>query len=243
MGKNIKLSVVIPCFNEQKRFKEGSDHYFAYLKKQNYKWELIFVNDGSTDSTLSLIKSFSKKNSNIKMVSYPQNGGKGYAIVQGILKSSGEIVLFSDLDHSVGIETIENFFPYFDQGYKVVIGSRRVRGASFIKRQSPIRIFLGRGFSLLVRIFIDFKIKDTTCGFKAFNREVVDKIFTKLRVFDWAFDAEILFLCKKFKIDVAQAPVAWTDVGGSKVSLKKDIARSLFGLIKIRINNLKGAYL
>ena len=89
---------------------------------------------------------------------------------------------------------------------------------------------------------IDWQIKDATCGFKAFEKNIAQKIFSKITVYDWAFDAEILFLCKKYKIKVAQAPVTWSDVRGTKVSLKKDIFRSLTGLIKIRLNGLQGKY-
>lgn len=238
----IKLSVVVPCYNEEKRFEAGFDHYFTFLQKQKYSWELIFINDGSNDKTLDLIKKNAAKNQNIKIVTYPQNRGKGFAICQGVKKANGKYILFSDLDHSVPIGTINSFFEYFNNGFNVVIGSRRVRGAKLLVRQPILREYLGRGFTLLVRIFVDFKIKDSTCGFKAFENSVAKELFSKITIYDWAFDAEILFLCKKLKIKCAQAPVKWSDVGGSQVRLNKDILRSLFGLIKIRANNISGKY-
>lgn len=150
--------------------------------------------------------------------------------------------MFSDIDHSVSITTIRSFFSLFDSGYKVVIGSRRVEGAKFLKKQPFFREFLGRVFSALVRLVIDFKIRDATCGFKAFEKDVAKKIFKKITIYDWAFDAELIFLCKKFKIDIAQAPVAWRDVRGTKVSVGRDIISSLAGLFKIRLNDLTGKY-
>ncbi len=243
MKKNLlKLSVIVPCYNEEKRFKEGSAHFLSYLNKQKYKWELIFVNDGSKDKTISLIKQLKKRNNNIKIVTYAKNHGKGYAIVQGVNKAKGQIIIFSDLDHSVSIDTIESFFKYFQKGFQIVIGSRRVKGAKFLKRQPPIRELLGRGFTLLVRVLIDFKIKDATCGFKAFKLNIAKNSFNKIKIYDWAFDAEILFLCKKYNYKLAQAPVAWRDAKGTKVSIGKDILRSLGGLIKIRINDLQKKY-
>ena len=238
----LKLSVIIPCCNEQNRFQNGFNHYSSYLKTQNYSWELILVNDGSTDKTLKLMLQNVKKNKKIKIISYPKNQGKGYAIVQGIKKAKGKYILFSDLDHSVPIETIDLFFKYFDKGFDAVIGSRRVKGARLLVRQSKLREFLGKGFTFLARCLIDPRIKDATCGFKAFEKETAKKIFSKITIYDWAFDAELLFLCKKFKIDYVQAPVSWSDVKGSKVSVAKDVLRSFIGLLQIRFNDLQGNY-
>lgn len=239
---NIKLSVVIPCFNEEERFLKGFNHYYSYLSKQKYSWELILVNDGSRDQTLNIMQKGERGKPNIKIVTYQKNHGKGYAIVQGVKAARGQYILFTDLDHSVPINTIESFFKYFEKNYQVVIGSRRVRGAKILVHQHFLRELLGRGFTLLVRFLIDWRITDSTCGFKAFEKNIAQKIFSKVTIYDWAFDAEILFLCKKLKIKFAQAPVTWSDVRGSQVRLKKDILRSLVGLIKIRFNDLQGKY-
>lgn len=239
---NIKFSVVVPCYNEEKRFKEGFAHYYSYLKKQNYFWELILINDGSKDSTLKLMQTAARGKPNIKIISYSPNHGKGYAIVQGIKAANGRYVLFSDIDHSVPIATIESFYKYFDTGADVVIGSRRVKGAKILVHQKPLREFLGRGFTLLVRLAIDFKITDATCGFKAFRQDAAQKIFRKLTVFDWAFDAEIIYIAKILGLKISQAPVSWSDARGTKVNLKRDVAGSFFGLIKIRANDLLGKY-
>lgn len=239
---NIKLSVVVPAYNEEKRLKEGFYHYYSYLRKQKYPWELIFVNDGSRDDTLNLLNKTVKGKTNIRIISYDQNRGKGYAIVQGIKNAKGEIILFTDLDHSVPIETIESFFPYFTNGQRIVIGSRRVAGAKIVVHQKPLREFLGRGFTTLVNVIVCRGIADATCGFKAFENKTAQEIFSKITIYDWAFDAEILYICKKNKITIAQAPVTWSDARGSKVSLRKDVWRSLQGILKIRANDLLGKY-
>lgn len=239
---SIKLSVIVPCYNEESRIEDGFGHYWSYLKKQKYPWELIFVDDGSRDRTYDLIKIAAKDDKRVKVIHYSPNRGKGYAIIQGVKAATGVYILFSDIDHSVPIATIESFYRYFEEGADVVIGSRRVEGAKILVHQKPLREFLGRGFTLLVRLAIDCKIRDATCGFKAFKKEAADEIFKKLTVFDWAFDAEIIYLCKKLGFIVAQAPVTWSDVRGTKVSLIRDIARSLLGLFKIRTNDLTGKY-
>lgn len=239
---SVKLSVVVPCYNEQTRFQTGFNHYYSYLKKQNYSWELIFVNDGSRDNTLELMKTHSKLGKNIKIVTYTKNHGKGYAVCQGIKSAKGKYILFTDIDHSVPIETVDSFFPYFEKGYQLVIGSRRVKGSKIVVHQHIIRETLGRAFTLLVRFLIDWRIRDATCGFKAFEASVAKKIAGMITVFDWAFDAQILFIAKKLQLKLAQAPVSWSDARGSKVSLKRDVARSLLGLLKIRLNDLQGKY-
>lgn len=238
----VKLSVIVPCYNEEKRFQKGFEHYFSYLEKQKYEWELILVNDGSTDGTLDLMKKAAANKSQVKVLSHSPNKGKGFAIVAGIAEAEGQYILFTDLDHSVPIETIGTFFKYFDKGKSVVIGSRRTEGAKIIVHQKPFREFLGAGFTLLVRVLIDPKILDATCGFKAFKSQAAKKIFEKITIYDWAFDAEIIFLCKKLNLKIAQAPVTWTDQKGSKVSLTKDVAKSLLGLFRIRVNDIFGKY-
>lgn len=239
--KKIKLTVIIPCYNEENRFKTGFEHFYNYLKNTKFNWEIILVDDGSKDKTLNLMNTAAKKNKNIKIISYSANKGKGLAISKGVLAASGEIILFSDLDHSVDISTVNSFFKYFTNA-DVVIGSRRLKNSKLLKRQKPLREFLGKGFTLLVRILIDWKIKDATCGFKAFKKEAAKKLFRKISIYGWAFDAEILFLCKKYRMKVAQAPVEWTDVKGSKVSVTKDIVSSLCGLLQIRLNDFNNKY-
>ena len=239
---NIKLSVIVPCYNEERRFQRGFEHYYSYLKRQKYSWELILVNDGSCDKTLQLMQKVARARPQIKVLTHSPNRGKGFAIVVGVRASKGQYILFTDIDHSVPIETIETFYDYFDNGYSVVIGSRRVYGAKIMIRQNLLRESMGRVFTLLVRFFINWEIRDATCGFKAFERKVAKKLFQKLLIYDWAFDAEILYLCKKYQIKLAQAPVRWSDVRGTKVSLKRDVLRSFVGLLKIQLNDFQKLY-
>src|SRR3989344_2132697 len=152
---NPKLSVVVPCYNEESRIVEGFNHYWSYLKKQKYPSELIFVNDGSQDKTLELMQESAKENKNIKIISYQKNHGKGYAIVQGVRASRGDYVLFSDIDHSVTVSTVKSFLDYFNKGFDVVIASRRVQGAKILVHQNRLRETLGRGFTFMFRVLVD----------------------------------------------------------------------------------------
>lgn len=240
--KGILLSVIVPCFNEELRFNDGFNHFYSYLKKQHYNWELIFVNDGSVDNTEILIRSLVNSHRNIKFITYKRNNGKGFAIIKGIEKARGKYVLFSDIDNSVPIETIEKFLRYFEKGFNVIIGSRRVKGSRILVHQNFIRELLGRGFSFLTKLLIDFNVTDATCGFKAFENSTAKKIASKITIYGWAFDAEILFLCKKYKFKLFQAPVDWSDVSGSKVLIIRNVFRSLTDLFTIRLNDLQNKY-
>lgn len=239
--KKIKLSIIVPCYNEEKRFNAGFEHFQSFIRRSRFDCELILVNDGSKDNTLKLMKSQLDKSKTIKIASYTKNKGKGFAISKGVEIARGEIILFSDIDHSVDVSTVNSFFKYFSNA-DVVIGSRRLKNSKLLKRQKPLRELLGKGFTLLVKILIDWQIKDATCGFKAFKKQAAKKLFKKISIYNWAFDAEILFLCKKYKIKVAQAPVEWSDVKGSKVSITKDIASSLKGLLQVRLNDSNNKY-
>lgn len=238
----INLSVVVPCYNEEKRLDEGVNHYLKFLKKQKYSWELILVNDGSNDGTLKQISKYSKKYTEIKLIAYTLNRGKGYAVAQGVFSAKGENILFTDLDHSVDINNVNRFMNLLKGKPGAVIASRRMKGSKLKRRQTKIREILGRGFTMLVRISVDWQIKDATCGFKIFKKNVAKKIFSNVSIYNWAFDAEILYLCKKYKIQYIQAPVLWSDQAGSKVSLGKDIMSSLLGLVLIRLNDFQKKY-
>ncbi|MBI2327773.1 glycosyltransferase family 2 protein [Candidatus Curtissbacteria bacterium] len=241
MTSKVKLSVIVPCYNEESRFRKGFNHYYSYFKKQNYSWELILVNDGSKDQTLNLMHKLAGSKNNVKIISYKTNRGKGFAVIQGVKAAKGQYILFTDIDYSVPIDTIESFYKYFKKGFPVVIGSRRVKGSKILVRQNLLRELLGRGFTFLVNLLI-WGVHDATCGFKAFNKIEAKKVFQKITIYDWAFDAEILFICQKLGIKFIQVPVNWRDVRGTKVSLLRDVAKSLVGIFKICLNNFFGVY-
>src|SRR3989344_5701132 len=132
-----KLSVVVPCYNEEKRFQKGLRHYWLYLSKQKYPWELIFVNDGSKDNTLKLMQASAKGKSSVKVISYNKNRGKGHAIIQGIKNAKGKYILFTDLDHSVPVDTIESFFKYFVK-LPSMIGLLMQKFFLFVRNLNPI---------------------------------------------------------------------------------------------------------
>lgn len=233
------LSVIVPIFNEEKRIKSLKE-IIAYLKRQKYSWEVIVVDDGSTDRTSKILKSL-KKQLRFNLVSYSPNVGKGFAIKTGMLKAKGEHRLFLDVDLSTPITELEKFLPYLKQ-YDIVIGSRKLKTSQLITRQSFIREHSGKVFTLLSQKVLQINVSDFTCGFKCFSSKAVKKTFSKQTINGWGFDSEILYIGKIAKHSIKEVPVIWRNAPGTKVKFPNAIISSFLELIKIRINSAKGLY-
>lgn len=235
------LSVVIPCYNEEKRLGQGLGAAIKYLDRQIFDSELIFVNDGSTDKTLDLLQKVKNQREKIIVISYYPNCGKGYAVRQGVMVSGGEWVLICDADFSISIEHLERFLKNAKEN-DVVVGSKKLSNSRAVEKQILIRRFLGWGFTKLTNIVLDTNISDVTCGFKLFKGEVARRILAKQLIYNWSYDAETFFLLRRFNYRVSEVPVKWRDVKGSKVNIINSIAASFLGLIRIRMNDLFGKY-
>jgi len=218
----MNLSVIIPVYNEAKRL----PHALTICGK-NPGWEIIFVNDGSTDASAVIIKK-----AGYKLISYPKNQGKGYALKQGVKLATGRMILITDVDFSTPLAELNKFFPV---GADIVIGSRKTKGAQITKHQSPWREFLGRQFTNLTNLWLGTNVSDVTCGFKLFKTPVAKKLFALSKIKRWGYDAEILYLAKKLKFKIAEVPVVWHNDARTKVALLPDIFRSLVDLILIRL--------
>ncbi len=248
--KPIYLSVIIPAYNEETNIRLGAiDKVARYLEDQPYSWEVIVVNDGSSDRTAALISEFSKKNFRFRLIDNPHQGKAG-TVMTGVAEAKGEIVLFSDLDQATPIKEIEKLLPWFAQGYDVVIGSRKGQreGAPFSRR------LMARGFMLLRTIILGLKgISDTQCGFKAFTQKASKIIFHRLALYGHhktvtgamvtaGFDVELLFLAKSFGYKIKEVPVEWHYVETRRVSPIKDSWEGLMDIIRIRMNAWRDLY-
>jgi len=236
------LTIILPVYNEEKRVRKGIGKCSDFIKASNLKIEIILVNDGSTDKTKQDIKKLIKGKKNIKLISYPENRGKGYAIKRGVGKAKGNLILFTDIDLSTPLTEINKFLSFIDSGADIVIGTRKVKGAKIKKHQKPIREWLGRGFTFLSNLILQVKVSDFTCGFKLFKKKAAKKIFKKTKIKRWGFDAEALFLAEKMNFSIVEVPVIWENDEDTKVDLKKDILGSFADLLKIRWYDIKGEY-
>jgi len=234
MTKDIFLSVIIPVFNETTRIYLLNE-ILSYFSSQKYSFEIIIVDDGSTDDTLEKLKLYQDQK-HLKVISYPKNQGKGYAIKTGMLKADGEFRLFTDVDLSTPISEIEKFLPWFNQ-FDAVIGTRRSKESKVIVHQSKIREFLGQGFTIMSRTILNTYVSDFTCGFKCFSAKAAEKIFKNLTINRWGFDAEVIFLAKKFGFNIKEIPVIWKNDAETKVKFPQDLINSFSELIIIIIND------
>ena len=230
------LSVIIPAYNEAERIGSSLVAILNYLQAQTYTFELIVVDDGSRDKTIDVVKSTPCANEKIRIVSYQPNRGKGYAIRQGVLASCGEYVLFMDADLSTPVAEIARALA-LSNDYDIVIGSRALRNSQVVVYQPLYRRIGAKVFNVLRDGLVGAGIrrfKDTQCGFKLFRGDLARQIFSQAQVTGFMFDVEILYLALKWNLKIAELPVEWANVPGSKLRLFSDTRRMFQDLALIR---------
>lgn len=247
MTKNPYLSVIIPAYNEADNFARGTlDVVVKYLSDQKFSWEVILVNDGSSDTTAILLDGFAKANPNVRLINNPHQG-KAATVMTGALAAIGEIILFTDMDQATPITEFNKFLPLFS-AHQVVIGSRRDRAGAPVFRQ-----ILAIGMVIVRSCLLRLPYKDTQCGFKAFTRVAANKIFPiMVRVHPFkvvtgpavnaGFDVELLYLARKLGFKVAQVPVSWRYQESRRVSFVSDAFNSVWELLLVRWRSLTNAY-
>ena len=231
------LSVVIPAYNEEERISTSLQAIGGYLGDQSYTYEVLVVDDGSTDRTIEICRAFASEHGWPKALHYPVNHGKGFAVREGVLNSAGEHVLMCDADLATPIEELDGFWQFLEEGADIVIASRPLRDSHLVKRQPFYREFAGRAFNLVVRALAVRGIHDTQCGFKLFRREAAQSIFPLCSLTGFSFDIEVLHIAQKLGLDVKEAPVHWYHVAGSKVNLLRDGLRMLLDLFRVRLRH------
>ncbi len=244
------LSIIIPAYNEKANFQKGTlVDMKKLLTKVNFTWEVIVVDDGSTDGSIELLEKFVNSSKGIRLVKNIHTGKAG-TVARGVEEAKGEYILFTDFDQATPILEFEKLQPYLETGFDVVIGSREVAGAK--REKEPFyRHLMGKGFNFGVKLIAIRGFSDTQCGFKAFKTEIAKKLFKKLQVyrpkkiasaFTGAFDVEILFIAKKMKLKVAEVPIHWKHIETTRVSPLKDSIHMAWDVVKIRIYDLMGRY-
>ncbi len=235
------LSVIIPAYNEAERIGKTLESVHGYLSRQNYEYEIIVVNDGSTDTTADVVKRYSERISHLQLLNNKRNSGKGGVVRQGMILAHGDYRLFMDADNSTTIDHIEKLLPYFDQGYEIVVSSRRIKGAELSQDQSPLRLLLGKTFRLIVQSIVPVGVVDTQNGFKMFTRHAAEKVFPQQTIFHWAFDVEVLALARLYGFRIKEVPVRWVNDDRSRVTWK-GMVTMLKEVFQVRLNLWFGRY-
>ena len=232
------LSVVIPAFNEGKRLGPTLERIIAYLRGQAYTWEVLVVNDGSTDDTVSVAEGYFShlEGSQGTILHNPGNRGKGYSVKTGVLAARGEWVLMTDSDLSTPIEEVEKLFPLRQQ-FPILIGSRGLSASQLEERQPWYREGMGRLFNLMVQLVALWGIRDSQCGFKLFRDDAGKAIFEQTTIDGFGFDVECLFLARKLGYTIGEVPIRWINDPASKVDAIRDGARMAADLVRIRVRH------
>ncbi len=238
------LSVVIPAYNESKRLPLTLINVDKNLSARDYSYEIIVVNDGSTDSTADIVTRFSKIIKNLRLIDNMENHGKGWVVRQGMLSARGSWRLFMDADNSTTIDQFDAMVPFFSAGggsafgekesFDVVIGSRALKGSRLEPPQPIIKRLLGKFGNLIIQIIALKGFKDTQCGFKCFSEEATEAVFRRAKINRWGFDVEILLLAKMLGFTIKEIPVRWVNDARSSVGWRGYFS-TLLDVVKIKI--------
>jgi dolichyl-phosphate beta-glucosyltransferase len=235
------LSIVIPSYNEELRLPVTLSRIAAYVGSSNREVEVIVVDDGSRDRTISVAESFRNKIPSLRVVSNGENRGKGYSVRHGMREARGGIVLFTDADLSAPIEELEKLLPAMEN-HDVAIGSRAVDRSLITVHESRFREFAGIIFNKIVRLILRLPFVDTQCGFKLFRREACRIIFDQQRIERFGFDPELLYLARHHGLRAVEIPVRWGHSPATKVNMLRDSVQMFLDVFLIRWNSLTGRY-
>lgn len=238
------LSVIIPCYNEEKRIPKTLNRIWDYLNEKDFTWEIIVVIDGAKDGTYGLVEIFSIGKEGITVLNRKENRGKGYTVREGMLNAKGTIRLFTDADNSTDISHFDKMKPLFDSGYDIVICSRESKDAEGARQAVPqplLKRLLGDLGNLFIRIVAVRGIRDTQCGFKAFSVQAAEKIFSRAKIDRWGFDVETLALARHFGYKIGIVSAYWVNDAETHVTLGGYLG-TLLETLKVRWGLLTRSY-
>lgn len=233
------ISIVIPVYNEEKRIHLFLPRVTEFVRHKNFSCEIVVVDDGSTDGTVAVVEEMLRQQlpGQHRIIRLLKNAGKGAAIRKGMPEATGEYIFFIDADGSTSIEEIDRFIPHFSDEIDIYIARRTLKQKAPFKRK-----FFGYGYILLANFLLRLGVSDITCGFKCYRKRCVQAIFTRQRLNNWSFDAENIFVARKYGYRIKEITVAWEHTGGSKVRVFRNVVTCGLDLLRIKLNDLKGFY-
>jgi dolichyl-phosphate beta-glucosyltransferase len=236
-----RISIVIPVFNESSRIADSLSKVREFLVKTPLSFEILVVNDGSTDGTAEIVRRFEREG--VRLIHHTETRGKGHSVRSGVLKAFGTYVLFTDADLSTPIDELRKLYDIAERDHAdIVIGSRAIDRRYIERHQSRFREIGGIVFNRLVRIGLGLKLHDTQCGFKLFHRNRTRSIFEKQTIDGFGFDPEILFLATRRRLRIREVSVRWSHADDTKVRVIRDGLRMIADLVRIRLNQFAGKY-
>jgi glycosyltransferase involved in cell wall biosynthesis len=234
-----RLSVVVPAFDEGPRIGATVGHIRDHLARREPSWEIVVVDDGSTDDTAAQAEA--ALGATGRVLRHPRNLGKGAAVRTGMLAARGARRLFTDADLSTPIEELDTLERAVDAGAAIAIGSRAVDRSLLEVRQPALRELAGRVFNLVVRLVAVPGIRDTQCGFKLFRADAAEALFRASRIQGFGFDVEVLALARRRGLPIAEIGVRWRNGPVTRVTLGGG-ASAFLDPLRVRLMLMAGRY-
>lgn len=235
----VALSVVIPAFNEERRLPQTLLSVVEYLDARAETYEVIVVDDGSRDTTAKLVRS-SCLSPRVRLLACPQNHGKGFAVRLGIMNAVGERILYEDADGASPIEELVRLEAELQKGADIAIGSRAMVSAETAVRTIWSANSWGRVFNFLVNVIVVPGSRIRSADLNSLPGMPLG-FFSRQQAEGFSFDVEIIFLAQRAKLQIAEVPVNWTNIPGSKVNLVKDSILMLADVVRFRVRDLMEA--
>ena len=233
------LSVIIPAFNEERRISATLASVIDYLGAQEYTWEVVVVDDGSTDATSAFVNAVVDIDDRVRLERVPHRG-KGWAVRHGMLAATGELRFMCDADLAMPIAQLRLFIDRMAESHDVVIGSREGAGARRYD-ESFMRHLRGRVFNRVVRLLAVGGFQDTQCGFKCFRSAAAEELFASQRTVGFGFDVELLYVATKRRLRILEMPIEWHHQDASTVR-SVDAFLMLRDVLMVRLRDMRGFY-
>lgn len=238
---NVELSVIIPAYNEASRIEYTLKNIQAYFAEKLLSYEVIVVDDGSTDGTVEIVRDFDQNWRELRILENKENRGKGFSVNHGMHAAAGQYRLFMDADNSVDISHVDLFIEEMKKGADIVIGSIRLKDSDVSENAGWHRRTLGYCAKLLIRFFAVPGIRDTQRGFKLFSQKAAEAVFPLQTIHRFGFDIELLVIAWINGLTIKEMPVVWNNPDGSKVTLGSYF-QTLGELAYIIRNRIGGRY-
>lgn len=240
---SIAVSIVVPAYDEKDSIRSTLGELSAWLDGTGLTWEILVVDDGSSDGTPEIVSEMSSRMPGLTLLRQEENQGKGAAVRRGMQQSKGDVVAFIDADLPYRLQNLGDALALVQTGAaEVVVGARDLPGSESDPSYPWLRRLTGRSFSLLVEAFLVPGIPDTQCGLKAFSRRAASLLFSESVINGFGFDFEILFLARKYGLRIERIPVGLTHRHESKVRIVQDSFRMLRDLVRVRLNDRARRY-
>jgi hypothetical protein len=228
------VSIILPAYNEEKRLENSIKRLSKELNGVLDNFEIVISEDGSSDRTLQIAKSF--ESDDIRVLHSDKRSGKGGAIKNALMHCRGNFIVFMDVDLASHPRHVKDLVDLLQKGNAIVIGSRYMKGSK--SKRSKVRYVASKAFNFMVRVLLGSKLTDHQCGFKAFRKDLVYPVIEEVKDDHWFWDTELLVRTQRKGLKVVEIPIEWKEEDGSKFRLVNDTIRMGLSLLVFKIREI-----